>query len=276
MKMVKSLLAAASIGMFVASAAIAADVPQGMAVKAGPVAVGDPWSGLRVGGWIGYSKFSGDAVTSGESVSGTSSSYQLKKALKALSEYGYSGARTEMDGWGVGGVIEYMVRLGGGFYVGPGAKFGWWGDEGSAVVGGQQITRKKNFDGQVYGKLEFVPAGLFGGNVGVYGLGGWTFANLKTDITGVASCGSSLSCATGSVNDRKNGWLWGIGLDALVAPKTMVFVEFSQNRYSDSSVPVSGTVDCGYKCTANYSALVTVPNKESVVKAGVVWAFGNF
>jgi outer membrane immunogenic protein len=232
------------------------------------------WSGWYVGPQIGYG-WSGDtpAVTD-SAVSGVSSgcssyNWWCKKqftksyntALSSLNGLPTQGD-LRSDGGMIGGVAGYDVQMQS-WVLGIRGNLNWSSLHGAATFGGSQLTHTMPWLGELNGRVGY----LVLPNVLAFAEGGLAVARFDTTLSGVGSCGTGITCPTGSVGGVKAGWNVGGGVEAKVAPHARAFVSANYAKFADDTIPVSGGILNG-----GYASNVTVKNAVTSVMVGVVFA----
>jgi outer membrane immunogenic protein len=187
----------ASLGMTLATCAVAADLPMRTAAPAPPPVI-TPWSwaGLYLGAYAGGSF--GTAKTSDVTVP------SVRIGSPSLSSF--TG----------GGLVGYNAQFSA-FVLGAEGEFGYDARRGSSTY--STNTRTAEFDGTYIGRIR-ARAGYAWGNILFYAAGGVSFANedLKnTNIPGNFSL---------SVNHSFTGWNVGLGGEYAFTPNWIARVEY--------------------------------------------------
>jgi outer membrane autotransporter protein len=194
MKILVSTGALALASVLAANVAFAADLPEAPMVPAPEmIDVSSDWSGLYIGGHVGYA-------------SGVVNWSTLPTGL-------FSGDY-EMSGWVAGGQIGYNHQMDS-LVVGADASLEWSGISGVDDVGAGFISREINWAGAVRGKLGFAVESIL-----FYGAAGLAFAN---------STGHSFGPTEETLTHT--GWTVGIGVEAKVTDDVSVYAEYDYTQY---------------------------------------------
>jgi outer membrane immunogenic protein len=268
----------AILALAVSSSAQAADMPTEMPVKAAPIDPPWSWTGLYVGGNVGYSWGKSDTdVAYATSPGGvpivppagsiTGASTNLDGAI-AGGQIGYNwqngnwvgGIEADLQWSGQSGSSNYLCAgtVTGGVCL-PGLTFLPAGATGSALSLGQKLQW---FD-TLRGRLGFTPAPKWL----VYATGGLAVGGIDTNAAlasftpvGVATL------ATASNSSTKAGWTVGVGVEALLSGHWTGKIEY---LYMDYGTVSGSVINTPAGIMANYSSRIT----DNVLRAGLNYHF---
>jgi outer membrane immunogenic protein len=220
-------IAAASFG-----AAVAADLPPAYKAPVKAVAPASGWTGLYIGGNVGYGWDSGSS-----GVSALATDAALAPALAAFLAAGSYPTSLSPSAKGVigGGQIGYNWQLPSQWLVGLEADLQASGIKGSASqtlspafldMTSTGVTKSIDWFGTARGRVGFLvtPQWL------LYGTGGLAYGETKssfttTDLTSGCQPSATL-CANGASSGVRAGWTAGAGTEAMLAPNWSIKVEY--------------------------------------------------
>lgn len=188
----RPLFAALSVGILIAGlqAASAADIRRtapAPAYKAPPVYASYNWSGLYIGGHLGYAWSGEDATFTGT---------------------GFSGA-LDPSGFLAGGQIGVNWQVGS-WVLGVEGDWSWTNANGTGTVGATPVTSDHNWYATAAGRLGFAWDRWM-----IYGKGGaaWMDADYST--------------AAGTAGSTRGGWMLGAGVEYGVTPNWSAKLEYN-------------------------------------------------
>ena len=220
-------IAAASLG-----AAVAADLSPAYKAPVKAVAPASGWTGLYIGGNVGYGWDSGSS-----GVSALSTDAALAPALAAILAAGSYPTSLSPSAKGVigGGQIGYNWQLPSQWLIGLEADLQASGIKGSASqtlspalldMTSTGVTKSIDWFGTVRGRVGFLvtPQWL------LYGTGGLAYGETKSSFTttdlAFGCVPNATLCANGASSGIRAGWTAGAGAEAMLAPNWSVKVEY--------------------------------------------------
>jgi outer membrane immunogenic protein len=175
-----------------------------------PEVVADDWSGVYIGGHVGWGWGNVDVTDEGGA----------PFPLGPIEPY-------DASGFLVGGQIGANLQMDS-FVVGVVGDLAWTGITGDSLLSGDDmLTTDVNWLGTVRGKLGFA-ADVFM----IYGTAGVAFAGVDTTLTDTGVD------ATTSATDV--GWVAGIGAEAMVAENVSIFGEVLYHDFGSNAVTFTG------------------------------------
>jgi outer membrane immunogenic protein len=276
MKIVRKLgllAGAVSIAAACSGAAVAADLSPAYKAPVKAIAPAANWSGLYIGGNVGYGWDSGST-----GISAASTDPALAPALAAIVGAGSYPAALSPSAQGVigGAQIGYNWQLPSQWLVGLEADL-----QGSGIKGSDSQTRSPAFfDATSTGVTKSIDwFGTVRGRVGflatpqwlLYGTGGLAYGQTKssfttTDLT-TGCVPNATFCANGASSDVRTGWTAGAGAEAMLAPNWSVKVEYLYVDLGRRSMNIpASTVPAIVFSTST-------PFREQIVRVGLNYHF---
>jgi outer membrane immunogenic protein len=262
-------IAAASIG-----SAFAADLtPAYKAIPIKAVAPVSNWTGLYIGGNVGYGWDSGST-----GISALSTDPALAPALAAIFAAGSYPAALSTSGKGVigGGQIGYNWQMPSQWLIGLEADLQGSGIKGSASqiqtplvldTTATSVTKSIDWFGTVRGRVGFLATP----EVLLYGTGGLAYGQTRTSFTTTdvtSGCvANAFLCANGSSSSVRAGWTAGAGAEAMLgsnwsAKIEYLYVDLGRNSLSVPSSTVPAIV---FNTSAQF--------REQTVRVGLNYHF---
>jgi outer membrane immunogenic protein len=269
-------LGLASIGWFAAAsfgAAVAADLPPAYKAPVKAVAMVSNWTGLYIGGNVGYGWDSGAT-----GISALSTDPTLAPALAAVLAAGSYPASLSSSAKGAigGGQIGYNWQMPSQWLIGIEADLQGSGIKGSASqtlspaffdTTSTGVTKSIDWFGTLRGRLGLLATP----QVLLYGTGGLAYGQTKTsftttDLTIGCIPGASL-CANGSSSSVRAGWTAGAGAEAMLGSNWSAKLEY---LYVDLgrrslSIPASTIPAIAFNTSAQF--------REQIVRVGLNYHF---
>ena len=274
MKIVRKLGLAAAVSIAVActgAAAVAADLPPAYKAPVKAIAPAAGWTGLYIGGNVGYGWDSGSTGISAAAIDPA-----LAPALASFVGAGLYPAALSPSARGVigGGQIGYNWQLPSQWLIGLEADL-----QGSGIEGSDSQTQSGNHDTISTGVTKSIDwFGTVRGRVGflvtpqwlLYGTGGLAYGETKssfttTDLTQGCVPNGAL-CANGASSRVGTGWTAGAGAEAMLGPNWSAKVEYLYVDLGRRSLDIPAS-------TLPIVFSTSTPFHEQIVRAGVNYHF---
>lgn len=251
-----NVLLAALFALVMITRADAADIWTPGSTKDGPASIAPgitdtPFAGFYFGASINWNQMNLDqAVELAEDCN----SCGIRRIVEGVNEFA-ADTNLSADDSNIGGGVQagYNFQVGR-VYGGPRVTFDYLGAEAEFSHSEEGATARLGASLDwlltVGGKLGIAVTD----RIGIYGHAAWAYGD--AEMKGSLSVGTTvLGSISGS--DSVNGVAYGVGLDAIVAPNWVAFVEYSHvdlDTLNLSGAVVAGEIDCmtyGYKGDAD-------------------------
>jgi outer membrane immunogenic protein len=248
-----------------AGPASAADLLKAPAMPPGPVS---NWTGFYAGGNIGWAWDASTTASFGPANAATNVFFlanefptALSPSPKGLVGGAQIGYNWQISQWLLGVETDFQ----GSAYTGKATA--------TPVPVGfapftTSVTQDNSWFGTVRGRLGF----LVTPSLLVYGTGGLAYGKTEVSFTtfgtGLATCPSNFTCATGASSSTRTGWAGGGGLEYMFAPNWSAKAEYLYVDLGSQSVTAFSPnfpTTFGFTATATYH--------ENIVRAGVNYHF---